>query len=281
MVDTYLDPITVPSCQFGISVEGMADEFFLQTSPESAMKRMLAAGAPSIYSIVPVFRAGERGDLHNTEFTMLEWYEVGASAAQGIETLGNLACETLGHDRYETASYREAFQQVAGFDPLEAPVKTLVDHASQIDASLAQSIGNDRDALLDVILSRTVQPKLGQSVPLILTDYPLSQAALAKTSTSDPRCAARFELFVDGIELANGYDELLDADELKSRYRKSNQQRRALGRPALNEETTLLAAMRSGLPQSAGVALGVDRLLMAMTGARTIGEVIPLPIEIA
>lgn len=243
------------------------------------MKRMLAAGAPSIYSIGPVFRAGERGDLHNLEFTMLEWYDVGADMSAEVALLGNLAAELVGADGYSVMTYRELFQEKLGLDPIEANLAELFEVAKDTDIDLARAVEDDRDSLLDIILSHQLQPALGIDRPLILTHYPVSQAALAKPAADDPLCAARFELFVAGMELANGYDELLDVGTLIERYHSNNARRRAAGRPPMNVDTSLVASMRRGIPPCAGVALGVDRLLMAVTGAQTIEEVMPFPIE--
>lgn len=281
VVDAYLDPLEIDSSQFQIGDVDLPSKFFLQTSPESAMKRMLAAGAPSIYSLGPVFRAGERGSLHNIEFTMLEWYDVGAEMALGVELLGQLAAQLLGHQRHDVRSYRDLFRDAFALDPIEASLPQLCHEAEKIDANLVASIAADRDALLDLLFDRSIQPTLGLERPLIVVNYPLSQAALAKTSVDDPQCAARFELFAEGIELANGYDELRDPDTLLERYACNNARRVASGRSPLEVQSTLVDAMRDGLPQCTGVALGVDRLLMLQTGSRSIDEVISLPIGLA
>lgn len=284
VIDAYLDPIAVQSEELGIpQPEGglRPSQYFLQTSAESAMKRLLAAGAPSIFSIAPVFRRGEVGVRHNVEFTMLEWYEVGGDAASAIELLGNLAVKIFSSTRFETISYREAFMQRLDIDPIEAPTERLSQLVRDIDGGLAVSIGEDRDSLLDVLISHRIEPHLGVEVPTILTRYPLTQAALARPCQDDPRFAHRFELFYRGLELANGYDELLDADELVRRYEVNNELRRRRGSEPLPVDTTLVAAMRRGLPKCSGVAVGVDRLQMLLSGAVSIDEVIPLPITIA
>ncbi len=279
VVDAYLDPLTVESRQLAISIPDLPRQFLLQTSPESAMKRMLAAGAPSIYSMGPVFRAGERGDLHNTEFTMLEWYQLGADMDAGVRLLGKLVIQLLGHDRYDVRRYREVLQETLQLDPIDTALGDIYRLATAIDPQLASSIASDRDSLLDLLFSRSVQPSLGLDRPLIVTHYPLSQAALAKTAADDPDCAARFELFVGGMELANGYDELRDPEVLVDRFERNQARRIAAGRTPLRLETTLVVAMRSGLPQCTGVAMGVDRMLMASTRSPSIDEVIPLTIE--
>lgn len=284
VIDAYLDPISVSFAELGIAPpEGNrgASPYFLQTSAESAMKRLLAAGAPSIFSISPVFRRGEVGVRHNVEFTMLEWYEVGGDAASAIELLGKLAAKVFSTARFETISYRDAFIQWLGIDPTEAPIVNVSQLVRDIDVELAVSIGEDRDSLLDVLISHSIEPHLGAEVPTILTRYPVTQAALARPCEDDSRFAHRFELFYRGVELANGYDELLDADELVRRYEVNNEIRRKTGREPLCVDTTLVAAMRRGLPKCSGVAVGVDRLQMLLSGAISIDEVISLPITIA
>ena len=281
VVDAYIDPIEVPSAQMGCPAAALPDELYLQTSPELAMKRLLAAGSPSIYSIGPVFRAGERGRLHNPEFTMLEWYEVDTDVSSGVHFLGDLVARMLGQSRYDVCTYRDLFQEQLNIDPIDGSMSELRSIASTVDANLSNSVADDRDMLLDVILSHKIQPQLGHDRPQLVTDYPLSQAALARPSRTDEQCAARFELFAGGIEIANGYDELLDANVLVERANTSNRQRALAGRSELNVETSLTSAMRDGLPPCVGVALGVDRLLMRRVGAESIDQVIPIPIEIA
>ncbi|OUW81074.1 MAG: EF-P lysine aminoacylase GenX [Saprospirales bacterium TMED214] len=278
VIDPYIDPLRVDTREFQLGPCNGKEFYYLQTSPEAAMKRMLAAGAPSIYSLGPVFRAGEQGEQHDLEFTMLEWYELGSDVEQGIEILGALACDVLKKDHFEVHSYRQLFWDHCGFDPIDAPISTLTECAEAIDSSLAMLIADDRDGVLDLILSHLIQPKLGHDSPVIVRDYPLSQAALAKASTQDKQCAARFELFIAGIELANGYDELRDPDVLLERFRNCNEKRKKSGRRPLPVDVPLLEAMRSGFPQCAGVALGVDRLLAVQLGEKTISNVMPFTI---
>ncbi|WP_168566594.1 EF-P lysine aminoacylase EpmA [Crateriforma spongiae] len=279
VVDVYLDPIRVQTSELGLATDDVPRHYFLQTSPESAMKRMLAGGAPSIYSIGPVFRSGEIGRHHNVEFTMLEWYQRDGNAESQIGLLKDLAKVILRRTATSVISYREAFRQSLGVDPIDGELQRLRSLVQQREPDLAQDLGDDRDGLLDVLFSERVIPKLTKRSSWIVRDYPLTQAALARRSARDPDCAERFEWFVDGIELANGYDELLDANELLHRYESNNRKREAVGRSTLETDTTLLAAMRSGLPQCAGVALGFDRLLMLHMGVEQIGDVIPLPID--
>ena len=281
VVDAYIDPITVSANRLGCPDAELPNEMYLQTSPELAMKRFLVAGAPSIYSIGPAFRAGEQGRVHNPEFTLLEWYQVGAAMTDGIGLLGSLVADILDRPGYDVCTYRELFRNTIGVDPVTGAISKLRDVAQQVDPNLSESVADDRDMLLDVILSHQIQPRLGHARPQIVTDYPLSQAALAKPSTEDSKCAARFELFAGGIEIANGYDELLDADVLVQRAIACNEKRATNRRIKLEVETSLVRAMRHGMPPCTGVALGVDRLLMVRVGADSIHQVIPLTIEIA
>jgi len=281
IVDPYIDPIAIDKHQLLLPSRNLSSSFYLQTSPELSMKRMLAAGAPSIYSIGPVFRAGERGDMHNIEFTMLEWYDVGADIESGIQTLGGVICETLDQARFECMTYRDVFETILGFDPISVPLSKLVVEASRVDRELAERMSDDRDSLLDLLFSSVIQPSLGGEAPIIIKNYPLSQAALARPCEDDLQCAARFELFYQGIELANGYDELLDADILLERSRIANQRRAGAGRPPIEIDSSLVRAMRQGMPASTGVAMGFDRLLMVATKSVNIHQVIPFPIELA
>jgi elongation factor P--(R)-beta-lysine ligase len=280
VVDPYIDPIVVGSRQLQVGLD-LPPNYYLQTSPESAMKRLLAAGSPSIYSIGPVFRAGERGQLHNPEFTMLEWYDVGANITQAIELLTDLASDVLQRTGCDVVNYRQLFVDVLGFDPLNASLDVVQQQVVKVDPSILETESQDRDFLLDVLLSELIQPALGFDRPVIIKNYPASQAALARPAADDDQCAARFELFANGIELANGYDELQDAEVLLRRAADANQKRTRTGRSQLEVDSSLIDAMRVGLPACAGVALGVDRLLMVRTGVGSIEQVIPFPIEIA
>jgi elongation factor P--(R)-beta-lysine ligase len=253
---------------------------WLQTSPEFAMKRLLAAGAEKIFQVAKAFRAGERGALHNPEFTIVEWYRVGDTMAEGIELLAELAGEMFQSPRVERLSYEEAFLRYAQIQPHTASLDELATRGAQLPGGNA-SVGTTRDEWLNFLLATAVEPQLGTETPTILYDYPASQAALARTRRTPDgyEVAERFELYARGIELANGYHELLDAETLRQRNRTANELRRRDGRYPVPEESRLLRAMERGLPPCAGVALGFDRLLMALTGAREIGEVLPFPVE--
>ncbi len=352
VVDRHLDPFCVSE---GSGVRGQGSEspnlespnpLWLQTSPEFAMKRMLAAGAGRIYQVARVFRLDELGPLHNPEFTLVEWYQPGEGLDEGMQLTGDLCktllvagrrpsrspspgqrpgdaspsdslpigptgqsfgeplahraeqtdskgppspgrCPGLGEScsfgaAAEQISYAEAFERYVGIDPHAADGEQLAAVAKTLGVKSPASLSiEDRDGWLDLLLVERIQPHLGQQRPTLLYDYPASQAALARIRHDEgkPPVAERFELYIGGVEIANGYHELLDPAELLARNAKVNAQRRVDGKPPLPEQSRLLAAMQSGLPPSVGVALGFDRLLMAALGVKTIAEVIAFPFD--
>jgi lysyl-tRNA synthetase class 2 len=279
VVDRHLDPFSTILADDPRRPE-TGRRLWLQTSPEFGMKRLLAAGAEAIYQVSRVFRNGERGKLHNPEFTLVEWYRRGDDMAAGMRLLSEVCRALLQRGPAEELSYREAFTRFAGVDGLTASTTALAQVAQQRGLAMSRSAaGEDRDAWLDLLFVELVQPNLGFDHPTILFDFPASQAALARIRPGDPPVAERFELFVEGVELANGYHELLDAAELRRRMAEANQQRAADGKPTLPEQNRLLAAMENGLPPSSGTALGFDRLVMVAAGARSIDEVVAFPID--
>ncbi len=277
VVDAHIDPIPVPAANAGVSSLGSAS-LFLQTSPEFCMKRLLASGMRAIYQIGPAFRRGERGARHNPEFTMVEWYRAGDDLRAGLDLLARLVSTLLPDRGVIAMTYQQAFRKLVGLDPLTASDEelstTVTDRIAGID-----STGLDRDGCLNVLFAELVQPALGSESPTILTHYPASQAALACVDPDDPRVAERFELFYRGIELANGYHELTDAEELHRRMAEANHLRKRSGSPELPMHNRLLDAMRAGLPPCSGCALGLDRLVMVLTGASAIDDVMPFPID--
>jgi len=250
----------------------LANGQFLQASPELHMKRLLAEGATAIFQVTHSFRAGERGQLHNPEFTIVEWYRVGDDMNAGIALVEELMQKLLHTPSAKRTSYAEAFREHGGIDPFAA----TLDELAVIESVPAGFDQANRDEWLNLILAKRVEPQLGRDEPEILYHYPASQAALAKTtrSTDGHEVAERFELYYRGIELANGYHELADAAEQRRRFEQVNAERLADGRPALPIPETLLAALEQGLPDCTGVALGFDRLAMLATGAKSIDEVL-------
>lgn len=284
VVDRHLDPFAM-TLFVDPQQPANGPTFYLQTSPEFAMKRLLAAGATAIYQVCKAFRGGgEVGPWHNPEFTMVEWYRVGDDYAAGMQLLADLAEATLGRGPCRRLSYRDAFRETVGIDPMTASAAELAETAIVSgclggDDAARLAADSDIDLLRDLILTGAIEPQLGKREPVVLYDYPASQSALARVRQDDVPIAERFELYVDGIELANGYHELLDPAVLRERNRLNNELRRADGKPVLPEESRLLAAMDHGLPACAGVALGFDRLVMVALGAKSIAEVTAFPID--
>ena len=245
-------PVLAPATVTDPDVESIAvpGYGFLQTSPEYQMKRLLSAGAPSIYQLGPVFRHEERGRLHNPEFTMLEWYRLGFDDQQLMQEVAELVALVLGPDAVQTVTY----QQLVGDVPGRGDVQR-----SELDLRFAEAC-------------EKLQP--GR---FFVVDYPADQAALARLRPDNPSVAARFELVIDGIEIANGYWELLDPTEHERRFAADRARRKALGRTDVEPDQPFLTALRRGLPNCAGVALGVDRLLMLAQNADRLDEVLQRP----
>lgn len=279
VVDRHLDPLST-TLYADPRTPDWGQRLWLQTSPEAAMKRLMVAGGEAIYQITRAFRAGEAGPRHNPEFTLVEWYRRGDGPAEGMQLLSDLVERLLGLGPAARLSYAQAFTEYAGVEPHSAPVERLAEAARARGLRRPASLtASDRDGWLEFLLVELVQPHLGQVAPVILYDYPASQAALAKVRPGPPPVAERFELFAGGIELANGYHELLDPSVLAERGRLANQERVRAGKRALPEATRLLEAMEHGLPKCSGTALGFDRLVMLAAGASVIDEVWSFPIE--
>ncbi|CAK0771247.1 EF-P-lysine lysyltransferase [Gammaproteobacteria bacterium] len=254
---------------------------YLHTSPEFPMKRLLAAGAGSIYQICKVFRSGERGRWHNPEFTLLEWYRPGFDHHALMDEMDALLAEILGCPPAARLSYAEIFRHNVGIDPHQAGVAELRERAMGLGVGEALPLESlDRDGWLDLLLTHCIASTLGQrGRPSFVYDYPASQAALAQVRLGSPAVAERFEVYLGGVELANGFHELGDSQEQRWRFEADRAQRRRVGLPVVPLDEHLLEALDHGLPGCAGVALGIDRLLMAMMEATTIEEVMAFPIE--
>jgi len=248
---------------------------YLQTSPEFAMKRLLAMGSGSIYQISKAFRHGESGRRHRPEFTLLEWYRVGFDYRQLMDEVASLYAELVAPKTVEKLSYRELFECQFDLDPHLASQEKLRVLAARHTGYQAGH-EDDKDSLLDLLMSHVIEPQLGQGCLTFVYDYPASQCALAEVAVDQQgqQVARRFELYVEATELANGYQELTDWREQKRRLVADNQRRAARGQPLIPIDYRLLGALRQGLPACSGVALGVDRLLMLQLGAADIGEVL-------
>ena len=250
---------------------------YLHTSPESSMKCLLAAGYPDIYSICRVFRDGEKGPRHLPEFTLLEWYRRDFRLADIIADTTALIARCLDQKELSTnvdiIDFSAIFQQVAGINVFDASCEQLAD-AATADSSLKTSIGQDRNAWLDLILVTRIAPTFAPDRLTVLQHYPRAQAALARVCPDDGRVADRFEVFYATLELANGYVELTDAAEQRARFLQDNENRKSAGKPAAAADELLLAALQNGLPECAGVAVGFERLQMIYEQTECIDDVV-------
>ena len=248
---------------------------FLRASPELQMKQLVALGLPRIYQLGPCFRAGERGDRHNPEFTMLEWYRIGWDHLRLLDetvALVRAALALVGRDATPvTTTFRDLYWQHLRLDPLTADIDTL---RSALGDVRIDPDGLGRDDWLDLLMTHRLQPLFGNEVLLAVHDWPASQAALARIRDGDPPVAERFELYLGPLELANGYHELCDAGEQRARFERDGSVRAQRRLPSIPMDAALLAALEQGLPACAGVALGVDRLLMALLGTPRIADVL-------
>lgn len=259
-----------------VRLDGTTDPRYLHTSPEFFMKRLLAAGSGPIWQICRVVRGNERGRRHNPEFTMLEWYRPGWDHQRLIEEVAELIQTICGPRPQQRLGYRELFAPY-GIDPHDAASDTLRKLAAQLTGHVMDDL--DRDALLDLVLGQEISPTLGQGCITVVEDFPVSQAALARVRPGKPPVAERFECFVDGMEIANGFHELADADEQRRRFAADQRKRGKNNQTVPPMDQRLLAALNHGLPDCAGVALGLDRLFMVALGVETIDEVMAFPVE--
>ncbi|TRX53156.1 elongation factor P--(R)-beta-lysine ligase [Thalassomonas sp. M1454] len=253
---------------------------YLQTSPEYAMKRLLAAGSGPIYQICKAFRNEESGRYHNPEFTMLEWYRPGFDHFKLMAELSDLMQLILNCEKAESFSYQQAFMQFTGVDPLTSSLEELKQLilARNLSADWAQTETN-KDTLLQYIFMELVETNIGKQAPCFIYNFPASQASLAKISSVDERVAERFELYYQGMELANGFHELTDATEQLKRFQADNKLRLENDLPEKAIDQNLISALESGIPTCAGVALGIDRLVMIAVKAEKISDVIAFPVN--
>ena len=279
--DVHIHSATV---RLGAQRGGAGPGFFLHTSPEYAMKRLLAAGSGDIYQVCHVVRGFEYGRLHNPEFTLIEWYRTGVTLDALMDEVAALLRELLGslgaQRADERLSYRAAFLRELALDPFTATIAQLTRAAAPLgwqSGAPGASRAPQRDELLELLMGALVGPRLGHGALTFVHGYPATQAALARLDPRDPRTACRFELYADGIELANGFHELGEASEQRARFEADNAGRQRLGLPVQPLDERLLAALGAGLPDCAGAALGFDRVVMLATGAAHIDEVLAFP----
>jgi lysyl-tRNA synthetase class 2 len=260
---------------------GQAEDLWLQTSPELPMKRMVAAGIGPIYQICKVFRDGERGRLHHPEFSLLEWYRPGWDQRRLMGEVAELVRAALERPALaaEIVTYRDLFRSRLGLDPWTADEPDLRRTALRQGMEGLEDLALDRDGWLDLLLTHCIEQGLGLGRMTFVCDYPPSQAALARIREGAEPVAERFELYLEGLELANGFFELTDAAEQRRRFMADLDTREAGGLEALPLDERFLAALAAGMPDTAGVALGLDRLLMIATGSRHIDQVLAFPIE--
>jgi len=257
---------------------------FLQTSPEFAMKRLLAAGSGSIYQIGKAFRNGESGRFHNPEFTLLEWYRVGFALPQLMDEIAELMAALFNGRRAlnpaQRFSYQTIFQHYTGLNPLEFSYQDYCAYAGDNHIPEAVSIcGQDHGLWLDFIFSHKVQPHIGENAVCMVYGYPACQSSLARINEHNALITDRVEVFIDGIELGNGYYELIHAEEQGIRFDKEAAVRQQRNRPATVKDKHLIAALEAGLPECSGMAIGMDRLLMVLANTASIDDVLNFPIH--
>lgn len=256
---------------------------FLQTSPEFAMKRLLASGSGSIYQICKAFRNGETGRFHNPEFTILEWYRVGFTLQQLMDEVAELLLGLLGPELPRLSvlriSYQQLFTRHTGLDALVFDRRAYRQYTAGQDHPEADGICGDDHALwLDFLFSHCVQNKMPEDTLCLVSGYPAIQSSLARLNPEDARVAERFEVFINGMELGNGFFELRDADEQEARFDREIAHRRQHGLPDVAKDQLFLAALKAGLPDCSGVAIGLDRLMMIVSGCDAIAGTLAFPI---
>ena len=269
VTDPHINSFSVPASN--------NKHYFLQTSPEYAMKRLLAAGSGSIYQITKSFRIGEAGRQHNPEFSMLEWYHIGFNHHDLMDELDALLQYTVNTKPAEKITYQQLFLQHLQIDPFIVDVTQLKKVITEKKISFDLNV--DHDTALQILLTHCIEPTLGIEKPLFLYDFPPSQAALSKIREDNPRVAERFELYIHGREIANGFHELQDPLEQENRFL-ANQRARKNNQQSIPEiDYYFIDALKKGLPACAGVAVGLDRLLMHVMRTQNIEDVISFPFQ--
>ena len=277
-LDCHIDVFAAEYHAGGYARGGTAGEtFYLQTSPEPHMKRLLCRGFPDLYQVTRAFRNGEHGRVHNPEFTMLEWYRKGFTLEDLVDEVVALGLLLAPGRAVERKTWGAAFRDVLGLDPIDLGREELLDHPA-IRKHLPPDLAfPTRADALDFLMAHVVEPAFAPDRLTVVTGFPADQAAQAGLDPVDPRRAQRFEAYGNGMELGNGYLELLDPEEYARRFDGENARRRRAGKPALPPDPSLLEDLRRGLPPCAGVAMGLDRLLLFALGRSRIGEVMAFP----
>lgn len=283
VTDPHLQAFTT---EYRMPGQDSGQTLYLQTSPEFAMKRLLAAGYGSIYQVTKAFRNEESGRQHNPEFTLLEWYRVGFSltdlVTEADELIATLFPDQPALEASEYFEYRTVFRQYVGVDPLETGIAEFRAAAHRHGLTDAERLcGDELSFWLDFLFSLLVQPQLGRGRLSFVTGYPACLPSLAKTRRDDDRVVERVEVFLAGMELGNGYHELADPDEQATRFEANQLERQRLGLAVPPVDEQLLAALRYGLPACSGMAIGLDRLLMARSGLDSIDDVLCFPVRMA
>ncbi len=272
--DPHIDSIAAEFVPAG-AVSG--ETHYLMSSPEYAMKRLLAAGSGCIYQVAKAFRNGEAGRRHNPEFTLLEWYRVGfgldALMWEVAELLDLLLLPAYSHMHWHYWTYSDAYRNILGIDPLDMDDEAIRELALQ-HVDIDMPTDTPRDTWLDLLMSHCIEPALPEGC--FIYNYPASQSALARLGVDmqGRSVARRFEVYVGGVELANGYHELIDGQEQAQRFGEDNRQRAELGKPAMPADQRLVDALQAGVPDCAGVAMGLERILMLAHGKQAIAEVL-------
>ena len=284
ITDVHLDAFSCNYHYMEDSSLSEASDLYLQTSPEFHMKRLLASGYQSIFQIAKSFRHEGAGRFHNPEFTMLEWYRVGLDHFELMDEVSDLLYLTLACEQPYRVSYQEIFKECTGIDPLATSREELsayINLHGKLDNWLIESSkdDDDNDMLLQFIFNEFVEKSIGSDAPCFVYDFPVSQASLAKVSIEDQRVAHRFECYFQGIELANGFNELTDGKIQLDRFNTDNKKRSSLGLDKRAIDDNFIQALNTGIPDCSGVALGIDRLVMIALSIGKIENVISFPIN--
>lgn len=280
VTDVHLDPFIT---HFSYSADSHVSQdtlLYAQTSPEFAMKRLLASGYGCCYQICKAFRHEQHGRFHNPEFTLLEWYRLDFDHFQLMNEVADLLMELLNVPTVEKITYQALFIREMGIDPLTVDrneLLKLIDKNNKLSDWLIEE--DCIDTLLQFIMAELIEPKIGRDKPCFVYHFPANQASLAKLSASQPNVAERFECYFKGIELANGFNELTNADQQRQRFIEDNKQRKIIGKEQRELDEKFLLALTDGLPTCSGVALGIDRLLMLVMNKEHIDEVITFNVE--